>query len=755
MFAKRSWTVVTTCALLLALASCAQKKQDLVHKAFEDKDFGRQLPKQDQRQPEPPEKEEEDEKTKSSVIVDNIKPVQEETVYMETGKAERPRANPFEKDPLAPAFNFDEVQIYEIIRTLADLMELNYIIDPAVQDQAVTIRIAESDNRFRTSELFDLILKLHDLTMIVHDNYVHIVPISSPEVNPGLDLLFGSKPNENLRKEELAIQLIPLKYVAPSEMSTIAKEFLSPSARIYEEPKNNILIIIDKAQYVAKVLEMAPIFDVDALHNKKMVFYQLAHVDAVEIVAKLQEIMTTYGYDAEGERLNMMAIETLNGVLVVSTSGAIFKELDFWIAKFDQEAQFEEDQVFVYQIQNTTAYNIAYTLSQIYGLQTPLGGQAGGPNNISQRRTTNPNLNPRGGVNNTNNRNNRGQNNTNTNFRNQQNPQTQTNRPQRPTPSRNNRASARDGAQDPDAPTMIVDEDNNSLIFLTTSREYNRILKTLKKLDILPRQVFLEVTVLSVELTDLFQFGINWTGSNAGDPNAKNSTFSSSFSGEGSDPSILSSSYTYVGLTSRIQASLTAAKQKGYANVLQQPHIMAIDNKPATISVGTDVPITTTTTNLTDVVDGGANNPASSSTVQYRNTGVTLGFTPHINANGVIRLEIGLDISQAGAQAGTEAVPISQNALETEMIVRDGQTIIMGGLIFNQENWGKETVPFLGRIPLLKHLFTKRNSTVRKNELVVMITPRLVDSEEKSIAISKEFKEKILEEFETFKDSRN
>jgi len=737
MFVKKSWIALVVCALLL-LSSCARKSQDLVDKAFEGKNFDRALPKQDQEPPKQPEEEDEDDgKTKSSVLVDKIQPVQEDTVYMKTGSAERPEDHAFEKDPVAPAFNFDEVKIYEVIRALCDLMNLNYIIDPAVQDQAITIRIAESDNKFKASELLDLILKLHDLTMVVHESYVHIVPISSPEVNPGLELLYGTKPNENLLKEELIIQLIPLKYITPSEMTTIAKEFLSPSARILEESKNNILIIIDKQQFIAKVLELAPIFDVDALHNKKMVFYQLAHVDAVDTAGKLQEIMTMYGYEAEGERLALMPIETLNGILAVSTRADIFKELDFWIAKFDQEAQYEEDQVFVYQVQNTTAYNLAYMLSQLFGLEAPLGGGQG-VNNISQRRTTDPNLNPRGGTTG-NNFNQPGG--SQPQFRNQQNPPAQP--PARP--STRNRFSSSDDEEE-NAPKMIVDEENNSLIFMTTPREYARMHKTLEKLDILPRQVFLEVTVLSVQLNDEFEFGIDWSADSQFEAGAVDSR-SIEYTATGN----LSAAYNIVNATRLVTARVNALKKKGYVNVLQQPHIMAIDNQQASISVGTDVPITTTTTNIDRIVGGQGDNPATSSTVQYRQTGVTLGFTPHINANGVIRMEISLDISSAGAQSGTEAVPISQNALQTEMIVRDDQTVVMGGLILDSENWGRNTVPFFGRIPLLKHLFNQRNSTVTKSELIVMITPRLIDSEEKSIAISKEFREKILKEFESFK----
>ena len=720
---------ILLCLLVCLVIGSCQKKQDLVEKAFEDKNFDRMLPQRDEevKEPEPEEPAQDD--TKVEVLVDQLKPVQEETVFMDTGKAERTRPSIFKNDPEAPMFNLEDAPLFDIIRTLCSLLDVNYIIDPAVKDQKITINMVKADANYRVSDLFDLILKLHDLTMVFQGGFLHIVPISSPEVNPGLELLHGSRPNPNLRREELTIQIIPLKFVKPGDITSVAKEFLSPSARVYEEPKNNILIVIDKQKYLAKLLELIPIFDVDVLHNKKLVFYQLAHVDAVETTSQIQEILSVYGYEPDGDRLTLVPIETLNGILVVASSDSIFKELDFWVDKFDREAQFEEEQVFVYQVENTTAQSISGTLSQIFGLRT-VSGSGNSNRNISSRRTTSPNLNPDDRTNRT-------------RDLQQQNLQ----QTERPTSPQGTVTGPEDG------PLMIIDEDNNSLIFSTTHREYSRIHKTLRKLDILPRQVFLEVTVLSVELTDAFEFGINWNGSDEAS-NEKSQDISGGFTQSESGTSSFGSAYSYVGLTGQLTATLTALKTKGYVNILQQPHIMAIDNKSASISVGADVPITTSRTNLGQIADGTGFRPAQSDTVQYRQTGVTLSFTPHINANGVIRLEITLDISEAGQQTSTEAVPISQNNLDTDMIVRDGQTVVMGGLIFNQEGWSKDTVPFLGRIPILKHLFTRRKSSGTKRELIIMITPRLIDSEEKSIAISKEFKEKILKEFETFKRSQ-
>lgn len=725
----------------LTLASCTQRK-DLVGKAFEDKNFDRMLEKADP--PAEPKDEEEDERTETetTVLVDQLqREVEGEGVstFEKTGKTDHPSPKTFKNDPVAPAINLEEAKLYDVIHALLTELDLPYLIDPAVQDQSITISMPETDTDFKTSELLDLLLKLHDLTLVYRDPFYFVVPLDSVEAIPGLELLYGNKPNPNLYREEVVIQLVPLKYVRPADMSAVIKEFLSSSARILEEPKNNILIIIDKAIFIEKAMELIPIFDVDVLANKKMVLYQLAHVDAVETATKLQEILGIYGYENDGERLSVISIESLNGILVVSNSNQIFKEINFWIDKFDQEASIEEEQVFVYQVQNTTADNLAATLGQLFGLQ---GGGFGGRGNInsgaSSRRTTSPTLNasdnnnrtaPGGGT--------AGQTNTGTNT--------------------GVSSGARGGgvsAMNSETMSMIVDEDNNMLIFNTTPREFYRIRRTLEKIDILPRQVFLEVTVLSVQLNDATSVGVKWGGFFNGaaitedDPVTDQRDTLNFASG-------LNGTYSYTGTASVIAAQLSLAKTKGYVNVLQQPHIMAIDNKSASISVGTDVPIITATNNINNVAGGGALNPVSSSTIQYRNTGVGLAFTPHINANGVIRLEINLDISEAGDPNPQGGTPISQRNLSTEMIVRDNQTVVMGGLIFDQESWSRNSVPFLERIPLIKHLVTDRNGNSSKSELVVMITPRLIDNEEKSIQISKEFKDKILKEFESFRSKMN
>ncbi|PIE02354.1 MAG: type II secretion system protein GspD [Acidobacteria bacterium] len=729
---KNITTIPLLIITLLVLISC-EKKPDLLEKAFKGKFSDNVVSREEKPEEEKIEEMEEEELPPEEIVVDHKQEEIRESVFLPDKVLERQEELPFEVDPEAPQINTEEAKMYDLIHTLCQIMKVNYIIDPSVKDQTITIGMVEGEAKMKTSELFDLLLKLHDLTWVQEAGFIRIVPLDSADVIPGLNMLYGSRPNENLLQEELAMQIIPLKYVTASDMSNIIKGFLSPSARVMEEPKHNAIIIIDKNHFIRKAMDIIPLFDVSALYNKKMVLYNLSFVDATEMATQLDEIMTAYGYESESQQVSIHPIEALNAILVISTFRDVFDEISFWLEKLDQEAQFEEPTIFIYNVQNTTAATLSNTLSSLLGIQQGRAASSGSKG-ASNRRTTNPNQNAKANNMNRTNRMNKGG---------SMSPGT--------TPV---------SGQNQNGETMIVDEENNALIFHTTPNQYHKIRKTLEKIDVLPRQVFLEVTVFRVDLNDTFSLGFDWSGQ-SGD--LALGAEESEILGEGSTEQryrslgLLSGSgggnffsYTFKGFTDILKARLDAAKTKGFANILQQPHMMAIDNKPASISIGKDVPIPNSRTTYPGQ-SSSTSTPFVSSSIQYRNTGVSLTVTPHINANGLIRMEIELSVSSPGeASPDIPAPPINQNDLNTEMIVRDGQTVVMGGMISDQESGGKTSVPLLGRIPLLKHLFTNRNQGSSRNELIVMITPKVIDTEEDSIRVSKEFMEKIKKEYKDY-----
>jgi len=698
----------------LLLVSC-EKNPNLFEKAFNGKTFDQPAPLRDDKDLNALPDEEEAPIEEEVLVRDHEPEVPGESVFLPENTVDREYKSPFAVDPAAPQINLEEAKIYDIINSLCTLMKVNYIIDPSVQDQTVTIGMVEGETKMKTSELFDLILKLHDLTWVKEAGFIRIVPLDSADVIPGLNMLYGTKSNRHLFQEELSMQIIPLKYVTPEDMSNIIKEFLSPSAKVLEEPKHNAIIIIDKNHFLKKAMDIIPLFDVSALYNKKMVLYNLEYVDCTEIASQLDEIMEAYGYTSENEQVNINPIVSLNGILVISTFREVFDDISFWLEKLDQEAQVEEPTIFIYNVQNTTADNLSAILSSLLGINTSMGGMRSNQA-ASNRRTTNPTGKAS----------------------------------QNKTAKGAGGMTSGQGGMNQQGQGMIVDQENNAIIFHTTPKEYQKIHKTLEKLDVLPRQVFLEVTIFRVDLSNTYSLGFNWSAQNGGiEVDGESSVFSNhrTFSAQDGAAAF---SYSFTGLSEMLTANLQAAQTKGYANVLQQPHVMAIDNKPANISIGKDVPIQTQRTTMPTT--GGAAVPFSTSNIQYRQTGVTLSVTPHINANGLIRMEIDLGISSPGEPSSEGAAPpINQNDLSTEMIVRNGQTVVMGGMIFDSETGGKNGIPLLSKIPLIKHLFTTRNTSNSRNELIVMITPKVIDNEEDSIRVSREFAEKIKKEYQNYR----
>jgi len=252
--------------------------------------------------------------------------------------------------------------------------------------------------------------------------------------------------------------------------------------------------------------------------------------------------------------------------------------------------------------------------------------------------------------------------------------------------------------------------------------------------------VAIEVTIASVNLTDDLQFGVEWlfkggapsgrgsgglvlpaTGSTPGNPGKP---------GDGVALSI-AKGFTYIinnaNFPGGVQAVLHLLDQYGDTKVVANPHLAALDNQKATIKAGDKIPI------CQQSFVGGGTVPTSNvvtTTSQYIDTGVLLQITPHINAGGLVTLEVQAEVSDPGAQlTPCEAPPINTRSVQTIVSVQSGQTMVMGGLIGDLKSNTSEGLPLLSRIPILGGLFGTQELKTRRNELVMFITPRVVESE--------------------------
>jgi general secretion pathway protein D len=259
---------------------------------------------------------------------------------------------------------------------------------------------------------------------------------------------------------------------------------------------------------------------------------------------------------------------------------------------------------------------------------------------------------------------------------------------------------------------MVVDERANSIIFFAAGDAYQQLLPLIKRLDVLPKQVLLEVMIAEVKLTDGFKAGVQFDLTNKGVANVTG----------GFDLASGSSGLSYIlsGMEGSISANLLQTNNN--VNVLSKPTLLVRDGVNATINVGDDIP--TVGEIVTDPVNG------SRSSVVYRNTGVVLAVTPTINGRGVVTMQISQSISNSSP--GNDAVagsPIfSQRSINTEVIAESGQTIVLGGLITDNNSATDTSVPFFSSLPLIGNLFNSTNESKDKTELIVLVTPKIIES---------------------------
>ncbi len=310
---------------------------------------------------------------------------------------------------------------------------------------------------------------------------------------------------------------------------------------------------------------------------------------------------------------------------------------------------------------------------------------------------------------------------------------------------------------------MTAYEDINAIIFKCTPRAYLEILETLKKLDIPPKQVLIEVLIAEVTLDDKLQFGIEWLAKGSTRIEGNRAGILGGFATEPSNffeqtgtgdtatidltkfrPVVSSGVFANILDPERFNALISMLAGKSKLNVLASPHILALDNKEAKIEVGSEIPVATGLVQQPSTTGGAT--LVSQGQIQYRTAGIILTVTPYISDKNQVTLKIAQEYSAPGAPtkiAGQEFPSFITRRANTTGIVKDGHTLVIGGLISEQTTHSRSGIPLLSDIPLIGWLFGSTSVTKTKTELLVMVTPRVISSQEEADKLVNEFKERV------------
>jgi general secretion pathway protein D len=310
-------------------------------------------------------------------------------------------------------------------------------------------------------------------------------------------------------------------------------------------------------------------------------------------------------------------------------------------------------------------------------------------------------------------------------------------------------------------------------------------LQTIKKLDVQPKQVLIEVMIAEVTLDKTTQFGLEWlikasgtiggdkigvvggfnTAANAGTlPQFDTTTNTFTL------PTISTTSTTTTTTTGetilshpadvfatilnpeKFSALITAAASKGLVHVLASPNILALDNKEAKIEIGNEVPVATS---ITQPLAGAGNEITATSQVQFKTVGTLLTVTPHINAQKQVTLKISQEVSSVGAPVligGQSFTGFTTRKANTSAIVQDGHTLVIGGIIQQNDTQNREGIPFLSDIPVLGYLFGNTSDHVSRDELIVMVTPHVISNMEEADDLTREVTSRVRELREKLKE---
>jgi general secretion pathway protein D len=601
--------------------------------------------------------------------------------------------------------NFDNADIYEVIQVIAATLDINYIIDPQVKG-VVNIR---SGKKIPTSQLlsvFKKILHINGLDIRSEGDYDYIY------VNKKLSAQIINNADQagNVKEgSEVIIQVIPILHLSAKEAVKLVDPYLSPQGTIYTIPDQNTLLICDYSSKVLDILTLLSRLDISPLASLTINVIKIENAPLYDLRDELNEIFTAMGINKKDfEGISVIPLERVNSLLLISKNEELIKSTLQWVYELDVVPSQDRDNIYIYNVRNSVSSELAELVNSLISEDNP-------KSKTSKRSSTKSKIKSSKNI-------------------------------KKSVKSKSAAAKSKpplSSLRFVGVPMLLADDGRNIILIRALPADYSRLVKLLERLDNLPRQVLVEVMVAEISLDDGLEFGVEWAFHN-NNLKVNGSQYEQNFITNFAGLAAKNMGFVYNILDSGGDpvAVLNALSSKTDVTILSSPQVLVLNNETAKIDVGREVPIVTTetyrdTTNIsTDSVD---------KTVEYKNTGIILEVTPKINYNGIIILDVDQEVSTAekNITSGINSPIIAKRKVTTKMAVKDGQSILIGGLIRNETNIIETGVPFLMDIPLLGYFFKYKEESKAKRELLIMITPHVIETEDVLDQYIREFKEKV------------
>lgn len=610
--------------------------------------------------------------------------------------------------------NFDRADVREVAKViLGQILGVSYTIDPNVSGEVTLASsgpIAERD----LLPVLESILRANGASLVsVEAGTYQIVPaeaaIGRSEVVP-----LGGRPIRV--RPGFGVTIVPLRNIS----STAAAQFIQPLVSAPEDiridPARNTILFSGTSNERQNVVDTLADLDVDWMAGRSVGLFPLRLGTPEAIIPELQTIFTPFDPSgAELPSIRFVPVARLNAVLAVGSDPDQIAEVERWVTRLDQ-GKTVGTQFYVYRLKHAAAEDIAKLLNETFGDASP--STSAGPTLASASTAlgavsapvAEPDVDDGGGI----------------------SPDLPGSAP----------ASVSTGSTATGPVKIVANKSNNALLIRATPQIYEQIEATLQRLDTAPLQVLIEATIAEVLLNDRLRYGVQYflEGNNFAFGFKRPPPADAARVTLEPLPQVPGFNFLFTGRS--VNITIDALSSISNVKVLSSPSVVVQDNSEAELSVGQEVPITTR--QAVSVESGDPLAPTLNS-IEYRETGVILQVRPRINVNGVVSLEIAQEVSRVPTTAaGNDLTPvITQRKVTSRINVQSGQTVVLGGLIQEEEDRGRSRVPVLGEIPVIGNLFGTTDFSSGRTELIIFLTPRVIRNTEDARDVSEEIRSRL------------
>ncbi len=589
------------------------------------------------------------------------------------------------------SMDFNDVDIGVFIKFISKLTQKNFVVDTKVKGK-VTIISPEKISVDDAYKVFESVLDIYGFATVETGSVVKIIPAVDAR-GDNVDTRVAMHAEQ--ASDKLVTRLIPLTYASSDELKSLLAPMLAKGSLLLSHADSNMLIVTATLASIDRLLKLIKTIDVEGV-GRKITILPIKYADAEKMVTNLTKI-----YSAKTKKISrrkkssddfsveMVADERTNSVILLASEQES-AQITALVDALDKEVPKGEEKIRVYYLEHATAEDLAAVLQEI--------------------------------------------------------------------PEKSSRDSKKDGQKKApllsDDIKITADKATNSLIIIADKDDYPVLEEVIKKLDVPRSMVYIECLLMEMNADRSLDFGMEWQAAERvhGESNVAFGGFGTTASNSGGLASaatgVLPSGFSMgvIGKTLEIggvtfpsfQAIIQAYKEDSDVKILSTPQLLTTENEEATITIGKNVAYQTR---------GGTEDTSETSynTYEYKDVGITLKITPSISQDRLVRLDFYEEITKLDTANTTNAdrPTTLKRELETTIIVEDGNTVVIGGLIDDTLSKEVGKVPCLGDIPVLGYAFKSQSSGSDKTNLFIFLTPRVVKNTLEAKEIYQEKKDKM------------